>query len=97
MRLLQGGLHQPSSSTETWFHLARTLQLLQARLYSADLATAISDATIMAVVLLASIAEITGDFAVASSHVNGLERIVSLRGGVKALDVHRNVHMKACR
>jgi hypothetical protein len=84
-------------SRSACFHYARTLQLLQARLNEFDKTSAISDATIMVVVTLAMAAELTGDFATVANHIKGLEKIVSLRGGVRALTTHNNMQVKVCR
>lgn len=78
-------------------HYAKTLQLLQARLNELDQNFATSDSTIMVVFLLASAAEIMEDFAVVATHIEGLEKIVSLRGGVRALNTHNNIQVKVCR
>lgn len=79
------------------FHYAQTLQLLQARLNAIDQMPALSDATIMVVVTLATTAELTKDFTAVETHVKGLEKIVSMRGGVRALNTHNNMHVKVCR
>lgn len=79
------------------FHYAQTLQLLQARLNAIDQMSALSDATIMVVVTLATTAELTGDLVAVETHVKGLEKIVRMRGGVQALNTHNNMHVKVCR
>lgn len=84
-------------SISAYFHYGKTLQLLQARLRESDTTSAICDATIMVVVTLASIAELTGDLATVKNHVQGLEKIVNLRGGVRALTTHNNLQVKVCR
>ncbi|KAL3417237.1 hypothetical protein PVAG01_11237 [Phlyctema vagabunda] len=78
-------------------HYARTLQLLQARLNEPDQTAAISDSTIMVVVTLAAAAEITGDAEAVANHARGLDTIVGLRGGVRALTTHNNLQVKVCR
>ena len=78
-------------------HYAKTLQILQARLNELDQKLAISDATIMVIFVLSSAAELMGDFATVANHIKGLEKIVSLRGGVRALSIHNNLHVKVCR
>lgn len=78
-------------------HLAKTLQMLQARLHDSDQSFAISDGTIIVVFFLASAAELMGDFAAVENHIRGLEKIINLRGGVWALNVHNNLHVKVCR
>lgn len=91
-----GGLHN-QLSRRACLHYAITLQLLQARLNEFDQTAATSDATIMVVFLLASAAELMGDYATVGSHIKGLEKIVNLRGGVQALNTHNNIQVKVCR
>jgi hypothetical protein len=79
------------------FHYAQTLQLLQTRLNEFDQASSISDPTIMVVITLAMAAELTKDFAAVETHIKGLGKIVSLRGGVRALNTHNNMQAKVCR
>ncbi|KAE9369325.1 hypothetical protein N431DRAFT_510886 [Stipitochalara longipes BDJ] len=79
------------------FHYAQTLQLLQSRLYDFEQTSAISDATIMVVVTLATVSGLTGDFLAVENHIKGLEKIVSLRGGLRALTTHNNMQVKVCR
>lgn len=78
-------------------HYAKTLQLLQARLNETDQTFATSDSTIMVVFVLASVAELMEDFATVANHIKGLEKIVNLRGGVRALNTHNNIQVKVCR
>ena len=84
-------------SQQAYFHYGQTLQLLQARLNDFDYTAAISDSTIMVVITLAQAAELTEDYAVVANHVNGLKKIVSLRGGLRALNMDNNLHVKVCR
>ena len=93
---VENALHDQLSSL-AYFHYGQTLQLLQARLNESDQTSAIADSTIMVVVTLAQAAELTGDFAAVGNHINGLEKIVSLRGGVRALNTHNNIQVKVCR
>lgn len=79
------------------FHYGQTLKLLQARLNADDQTSAMSDATMMAVMMLATVAEIMNEHLIVESHIKGLEKIVKLRGGLKALDTHVNMHVKVCR
>jgi hypothetical protein len=92
----EGALHDQISRLAC-FHYAQTLQRLQARLNEFDQTLATSDATIMVVFFLASAAELTKDFAAVANHINGLDKIVSLRGGVRALTAHNNIQVKVCR
>ena len=84
------------------FHYAQTLQILQARLNEFDQTSVISDSaicdsTIMVVITLAATAELTEDFVAVTNHIKGLEKIVNLRGGVRALNTHNNIQVKVCR
>jgi hypothetical protein len=82
------------------FHYAQTLQLLQARLNAFEQGQrdiVFGDSTIMVISILAEAAELTGDFAAAENHVDGLLKIVSLRGGVGSLNTHNNMQVKVCR
>ena len=88
--------NQPS--LPTCYHYAQTLQLLQSCLNEFDQTSSISDPTIMVVVTLATAAEISGEFLDLESHIKGLEKMVSLRGGVRALNTNdNNLHIKVCR
>ena len=93
---VDGGLHN-QSSTLACFHYGQTLQLLQARLNELDQIPAISDSTIMVVITLAHAAELKRDLTAVANHVKGLSRMVSLRGGVRALNTHNNMQVKVCR
>ena len=93
---VDNGLHN-HSSTLACFHYGQTLQLLQARLNGFDQTLAISDSTIMVVITLAQAAELTRDLTAVANHVNGLSKMVSLRGGVRALNTHNNMQVKVCR
>jgi len=87
-------------SRSACLHYAKTLQLLQARLneFDHDQTFATSDSTIMVVFFLASAAELMEDFAAVANHMRGLEKIVGLRGGVRALlNADSNIHVKVCR
>jgi hypothetical protein len=78
------------------FHYAQTLRLLQSRLDEFKKTSAVSDATIMVVITLATVAGLTKDFSAVENHVKGLEKIVRLRGGLRALNTH-NMQVKVCR
>jgi hypothetical protein len=88
--------NQPS--LPTCYHYAQTLQLLQSRLNEFDQTSSISDPTITVVVTLATAAELSGEFLDLDSHIKGLENIVSLRRGVRALNTNdNNLHINVCR
>ena len=79
------------------YHYAQALQLLQTRLHERDQTNVVSDATIMVIIMLASTAEIMNEYGTVENHIRGLEKIVKLRGGVKALTTHTNMPVKVCR
>lgn len=79
------------------FHYDQTLRLLQARLFDYDQTSAVSDSTIMVVIMLATIAELMDEKATVENHIRGLEKIVKLRGGLGGLNTHRNMPVKVCR
>jgi hypothetical protein len=97
VRAFADGVLHDALSRLARFHYAQTLQHLQARLDESDQTLAISDSTIMVIFFLASVAELTKDFAAVATHINGLEKIVNLRGGVRALNTHNNIQVKVCR
>ena len=92
--------HDDQISRLAAFHHARTLQLLQARLNAFEQGQqdiVFRDSTIMVISTLAEAAELTGDFPAAKNHLDGLLKIVSLRGGVGSLNTHNNMQVKVCR
>ena len=95
---VEGALHKRLSRLAC-FHYGQALQLLQARLneYEFDHESAVSDSTIMVVITLATAAELTEDYATVANHIQGLEKIITLRGGVRALNAHNNIQVKVCR
>ena len=97
VRVVEDNLSQLHLNRNACFHYAQTLQLLQARLYEFDQSRAISDGTIMVVTTLASVAELMNEHATVENHIRGLEKIVALRGGVRALNTHTNMQVKVCR
>lgn len=72
-------------SLSTQMHLLKTLRLLQERISVPGDPLAISDQTIMTVVTLALAAQVFGDRAGVENHMQGLQRMVDLRGGFGAL------------
>lgn len=92
--------HGGKISRQAAFHYAQTLQLLQARLNAFEQGqreAVFGDSTIMVIFILAAAAEITGDFGAVENHVDGLLKIVSLRGGIRSLNTHNNMQVKVCR
>lgn len=94
------GPHGDQISRRAAFHHAQTLQLLQARINAFEQGqqdAVFSDSTMMVIIILATAAELTGDFEAAQIHIDGLLQIVSLRGGVRSLNTHTNMQVKVCR
>ncbi|KAK4948173.1 hypothetical protein LTR10_013228 [Elasticomyces elasticus] len=82
------------------FHFHRTIQILQARVNAFERGHSESvfrDSTIMVIITLVQAAELTGDFKAAQNHVDGLLRIVKLKGGLRAMNTHNNLQVKICR
>jgi hypothetical protein len=79
-------------------HLAHGLRLLQGRLASSDGNLATADSTILGVSMLAMAMQDGDDLDATMHHMGGLARIVTLRGGVRAL-THNNhrIQRKVCR
>ncbi|KAB8236997.1 uncharacterized protein BDW43DRAFT_266653 [Aspergillus alliaceus] len=71
-----------STNRPTSPHFVKTLQLLRVRLSLPDEQVKPSIATIMVVLFLAIHAHITGNIEFARHHLNGLYKLVNLRGGV---------------
>ncbi|RDW63274.1 hypothetical protein BP6252_10819 [Coleophoma cylindrospora] len=71
-------------------HFQEGLRLLRGRLLSEDDDTRISDSTMGVVLKLAGAAHFDGDFATSKHHMNGLRRMVDLRGG---LDVFQGKYL----
>ncbi|KPM35977.1 hypothetical protein AK830_g10602 [Neonectria ditissima] len=85
-------------SPVTQFHFLKTLRLLQERIAVPDDPLAIADQTIMTVVTLALAAQVFGDRATVENHVRGLEKMVSLRGGLGLLKTSTHeLPAKICR
>jgi hypothetical protein len=68
-------------------HLLKTIRLLRERLLTGDESTQTSDMTVAVVLALAMHANISCDYVSARHHMEGLRRIVDLRGG---LDIFRS-------
>ncbi|CAH0047255.1 unnamed protein product [Clonostachys solani] len=73
------------SSKETHKHRLKTIGLLRERLGSIDKQAATSDATALAIIILAHFAEAIGDTKSFEAHINGLKALVDARGGLKDL------------
>lgn len=69
-------------------HHSRALQLLRERLAAEHEEVKISDPTILVVLALASHAHMVNDYGTAKKHIDGLRRIVNLRGGLSTFSYH---------
>ncbi|KAL7896620.1 hypothetical protein HDV63DRAFT_395216 [Trichoderma sp. SZMC 28014] len=82
----------------THFYFQKTLRLLQDRLDRPGDPLSISDPTIMVVSVLGLTAEVTGDSLAAKQHMEGLRRMVDLRGGLEMLRFDNSrLPAKVCR
>ena len=63
-------------------HFVKTLKLLRERMADEDSQEKLSDATAAAIMALVGHAHLTGDLKSARYHMEGLYKIVRLRGGV---------------
>jgi hypothetical protein len=97
VRAFIDGTSQGPKAPLACFHYDQTLQLLQARLNNSEHTVAISDSTIIVVITLATAALTTDDFTAAANHLDGLLKMVTLRGGLQSLNTHNNMPVKVCR
>ena len=89
---------QRCQSTPTQYLFLKTLKLLQHRIDCPDPAKAASDSTIMVVALLGMTAELINDRAAAANHMQGLKRMVDMRGGLPNLACENpRLPAKVCR
>jgi Fungal specific transcription factor domain len=70
------------ASPETILHFLKGVRLLRERLLFSDEEAKVSDATVSVVLILANCAYSTGELETARRHLEGLHKIVRLRGGV---------------
>ena len=74
----------PAAAQRVVLHHSSTLQLLRERLSIEDEEAKFSDATIFVVICLAAHAHFSNDYDSAKHHIEGLRKIVDLRGGLNA-------------
>ncbi|KAK0609692.1 hypothetical protein B0T17DRAFT_566229 [Bombardia bombarda] len=74
--------YNKAASPQTWPHFAKAISLLRERLALGDDAAKISDATVQSVLGLAVHAHIVGKTEAARFHIEGLRKMVTLRGGI---------------
>lgn len=66
-------------------HFSKALRLLRERLLSGDEKIKVSDPTILVVMALAFHARMMSDYGSAKHHMDGLRKMVHLRGGIAAV------------
>ncbi|KAL6401646.1 hypothetical protein AUP68_15523 [Ilyonectria robusta] len=83
-----------ASSPKALYRLSQTLAIVKRRLESAD---ALSDSTIGIVVSLISQEQCRKEFLGAKAHIDGLRRMVELRGGLSQLEGNIALLLKVCK
>ncbi|KAL7941240.1 hypothetical protein V8C42DRAFT_335722 [Trichoderma barbatum] len=78
----------PGAGKMVMMHHSRALQLLRERLAAKHEEVKISDPTILVVLALAGHAHMVNDYETAKKHIDGLQRIVNLRGGLSTFRYH---------
>ncbi len=76
-------------------HMGKTINSLRHNLEKDDLATA--DSTLFVVLALALIADFSGDSEAAKNHMDGLSKMLKLRGGLSSLGYNATLQIKCCR
>ncbi|KUJ15199.1 uncharacterized protein LY89DRAFT_106229 [Mollisia scopiformis] len=82
-------------SRRALLHESKTLHLLRHRV--TDPSTATSDQTISVVVTLVNMTALSGHRELARKHMAGLSKMVSVRGGLRALRENTQLQLKVCR
>ncbi|KIX03867.1 uncharacterized protein Z518_07420 [Rhinocladiella mackenziei CBS 650.93] len=85
---------QKEISATALAHLVKALTILQQRLASSDDELSTSDSTILVVVDLTMAATVRGDLDTALKHLQGLHKMVILRGGLSAFTGNRQLQTK---
>ncbi|KAL5089488.1 hypothetical protein Trisim1_005184 [Trichoderma cf. simile WF8] len=80
--------NNPGAVKTVIMHHSRALQLLRERLAAKHEEVKISDPTILVVLALAGHAHMINDYETAKTHIDGLRRIVQLRGGLSTFSYH---------
>lgn len=78
-------------------HLSKALELLRKRLSAPDEALKISDSTMLAVMTLAIQARMAAEYDSAKSHMRGLRKMVTIRGGITALTSRTKLAMEIAK
>ena len=88
------GQKTPVAALRAMEYHSRTLRLLRERLSARDEEDIISDATILVVMYLAAHAHLTNDYDSAKHHIEGLRKIIDLRGGLSTFSYHPKLVME---
>ncbi|EXJ95173.1 hypothetical protein A1O1_00292 [Capronia coronata CBS 617.96] len=88
------GGETPTATRRTLEHHSRTLRLLRERLSAENEAQKISDSTLLVVLYLARHAHFTNDNDSARHHMQGLRKIVDMRGGLRAFSYNQKLVME---
>lgn len=75
-------------------HLSKALATFNKRLQSEE---ALSDSTIAIIIALVFQDQFRHQHSSAAVHINGLARIVELRGGIDQIDAHVGLVLKICK
>lgn len=92
--VLASGQDTPLATRRTVEHHSKTLRLLRQRLSAKEEADKISDPTVIVVLYLATHAHVMNDFASAKQHMQGLRKIVDMRGGLSAFNHNKKLIME---
>jgi len=76
-------------------HMTKALQLLQSDLATIDRAT--TEVTISTIIAFAMVAFMSGDADSAAKHLNGLFKVLTMRGGLHSLRTCSYLQIKCCR
>ena len=87
-------MQRPFAKT-TYFHLKKTIAFLNKRL--SDSAVSLQDSTVAVAITLAGSADISGDYAAARAHIEGLKQMVRLRGGLEGFRDDTKLRIKIRR
>jgi hypothetical protein len=87
-------LGRDGNSPEALHHLSQAFSEVQKRLNGPD---ALKDSTLTIILMLVLQQQLLGDHTGAKVHVEGLRRMVELRGGVDALQPNLPLVLKICK
>lgn len=91
---LQSGRESPMAARQAMEHHSTALRLLRERLAVPNGEDKLSDPTILVVLYLTLHAHFTDDYHTAKHHMDGLLKIVDIRGGLRAFDHNTKLIME---